>query len=354
MTSHLSEELDDELIRDFMGELSDAYQAVEQAVFALEHQPTEAGLLDDLFRTLHSVKSNLRMMHLGRYSDLVHTVENVLERARRGEIRYTPLLGDLFLLSVNEIRGLCHGSFGSGKINDPRCVALEAALAELAVADQFGLEAASRQVIHLLDPGFLDEQTETGEGHADLQLFSELAAKLQDRSPYWRERCTRLMELVLEINAEADSPVDEPQLQAAVYLHDMGMAFLPLDLLHSPDDLDGAELERLHKHPTLAASVLRQLGGWDEAATMVEQHHEWFGGGGYPNGLIGETIHPGARIIAIADTFESMTHERADREHKRSVLRAVAEINGMAGKQFDPQWVQVFNAVVRRRYVNRG
>lgn len=84
---------------------------------------------------------------------------------------------------------------------------------------------------------------------------------------------------------------------------------------------------------------------------MVEQHHERYDGGGYPCGLGQNAICHGAKIIAIADTFEAMSHARADGREKRPMLRVVAEVNAHSGGQFDPIWVEIFNRVIRLRYV---
>jgi len=84
---------------------------------------------------------------------------------------------------------------------------------------------------------------------------------------------------------------------------------------------------------------------------MVKQHHEKYDGSGYPGGLHGADIHPGAMIIALADTFYAVTHARADRSYKKSLFSAVSLINGQSGEQFDPGFVEHFNATIRRLYV---
>lgn len=80
---------------------------------------------------------------------------------------------------------------------------------------------------------------------------------------------------------------------------------------------------------------------------MVLDHHESYDGTGYPNRLSGEQIHPGARILAIVDTFCSITTERSDRSYKKSLLSAISEINANIEVQFDPKLVNAFNDVVR-------
>jgi energy-coupling factor transport system substrate-specific component len=78
-----------------------------------------------------------------------------------------------------------------------------------------------------------------------------------------------------------------------------------------------------------------------EAGTIVSQHHERYDGKGYPDGLKGETIHIGARIMAIADTYDAMTSNRSYRKALNPDY-AVKEIKNEAGAQFDPQCVEAF------------
>ena len=87
---------------------------------------------------------------------------------------------------------------------------------------------------------------------------------------------------------------------------------------------------------------------WDQASYIVLEHHEREDGLGYPAGLTGAHICPGAKILAIVDAFEARTHERAYSTNlKRPFVRAVLEINRCAGTHFDPNWVNVFNEVGR-------
>jgi HD-GYP domain-containing protein (c-di-GMP phosphodiesterase class II) len=125
------------------------------------------------------------------------------------------------------------------------------------------------------------------------------------------------------------------------------MAFLPLDLLHKEDALSDTEFQSVKLHPQMGAALLGDNPRWRETATMIVQHHEREDGTGYPNRLNGDQICGGAKILAIADAFESITNRRADRINKTSVTQAVREINDNSGSQFSPYWVDIFNNVIR-------
>ena len=103
---------------------------------------------------------------------------------------------------------------------------------------------------------------------------------------------------------------------------------------------------------TTGASLLRNIGGWDDAALMVEQHHERFDGSGYPNGIKGDEIESGAMLISLADTYFAITNERSDRSYKRTLFSAVTLINGESGRQFSSNFVEMFNVTIRKLYIN--
>ncbi len=127
------------------------------------------------------------------------------------------------------------------------------------------------------------------------------------------------------------------------------MAFLPLDLLHKHANLSRDERCQMQLHPRLAYDLLKRLPKWDTAAEIILQHQEHADGSGYPKGLREAETRPGALILAIVDTFEARTHERAHQTlNKRPVLRAILEINGLAGNQFSPTWVDAFNRALQQ------
>ena len=183
----------------------------------------------------------------------------------------------------------------------------------------------------------------------DIEYFKQLIEQLESYMPYWQGRSQRVLDLVSALNEKSDCIVNAQQLEAAVYLHDIGMAFLPDSLMAKDSRLDDEEFKLLKTHPVLGHDYIKRIPGWDDAATMILQHHERFDGNGYPNKIKNTELSDGACMIAIADTFEAMTHVRSQRTHKRPMLRAVIEINSQSEKQFSPWWVGIFNEVIRSR-----
>ena len=138
------------------------------------------------------------------------------------------------------------------------------------------------------------------------------------------------------------SESDRDRLRWAALLHDVGKLHVPPRILNKPGKPDPHEWERLKEHPEAGARLIRPLLAWlGPWGATVAQHHERFDGRGYPNALSGSEISFGARVVAVADSFEVMTAARA---YKRpmSVAAARRELAECAGAQFDPGIVRAF------------
>lgn len=186
---------------------------------------------------------------------------------------------------------------------------------------------------------------------SDLETYETLSLLLDDRLPSWNGRTKTLMGMAILLNQQLESPVDERQLKLAVLTHDLGMAFFPDAVLLKSGKFTAEEVMLIQEHPILGAYLLQTGGKSDEASVIVSQHHERNDGTGYPKGLKGDEICQGAQIMAIIDSYYSLTHTRADRLFLRSELRALAEINRRSGSQFHPNMMSDFNTVINKYYL---
>ena len=178
-----------------------------------------------------------------------------------------------------------------------------------------------------------------------------MAHRIDQLSIYWRRRTQETTQLARELNQRLGQVADPLQLEAAVCVHDMGMALIPHTIFNKQTELVDAEQKIVKGHIDSGADMLARIPGWADAADAVRQHHERYDGSGYPRGLAATAISPGARIISIVDTFYAVTNERPDRSYRRSLLSAMSEINGNVGTQFDPGYVEAFNQVVREHFI---
>jgi HD-GYP domain-containing protein (c-di-GMP phosphodiesterase class II) len=124
----------------------------------------------------------------------------------------------------------------------------------------------------------------------------------------------------------------------AASVHDLGMKSLGDRLESSVSPLSRDERRALERHPALSAEMLGPLESVGVVRDIVLSHHEWWDGSGYPQGLNEEQIPLGSRILAVVDTYESMT---VGRKHRSPVTRAdaLSELALLSGRQFDPRVV---------------
>jgi HD-GYP domain-containing protein (c-di-GMP phosphodiesterase class II) len=136
----------------------------------------------------------------------------------------------------------------------------------------------------------------------------------------------------------------------AAELHDVGKTAIPDAILNKPGPLDTSEWEFMRQHTVIGERILLAAPSLAPTAELVRASHEAFDGSGYPDGLCGEAIPLGSRIIAACDAFDAMISERAYRAGM-SVEDAIAELRRCAGTQFDPHVVDEFCAVTEDEHL---
>ncbi len=134
-------------------------------------------------------------------------------------------------------------------------------------------------------------------------------------------------------------------LERAALLHDVGKIAIPQQVLSKPGGLTQDERATIARHPELGYDLVKNLPFLTGVGDVVLSAHEWFNGSGYPRSLRGDEIPLGSRIIAVADAFDAMTHQRSYRE-PLSREQAMIEIVAASGSQFDPEVVKAFLFVV--------
>jgi HD-GYP domain-containing protein (c-di-GMP phosphodiesterase class II) len=122
---------------------------------------------------------------------------------------------------------------------------------------------------------------------------------------------------------------------------------VPTNVLQKTGKLTEEEYAAIQLHPMRGLDILREIGFLDEALAGIKHHHERIDGRGYPMGLAGDEIPEFARMLAVADAFDSMTSTRSYRG-ARPVDEAIEELNRWSGTQFDPAFVAAFVAAIRR------
>lgn len=161
----------------------------------------------------------------------------------------------------------------------------------------------------------------------------------------------RVTAFTIAIARAMELPQDKVRVIArGAFLHDVGKMAIPDAILRKPGRLSLEEQAIMREHAFLGYQILRKIPFLQEAADIVHCHQERYDGSGYPRGLKGEQIPLGARIFAVADTFDAMTSDRPYRA-AQSISSARREVERNAGKQFDPEVVRVFLDIPERIWV---
>jgi ribonuclease P protein subunit RPR2 len=134
------------------------------------------------------------------------------------------------------------------------------------------------------------------------------------------------------------------ELEFGFLLHDIGKVAIPDAILYKPGALTTDERALMSQHPVIGAQIVHGIEFLSSAVDVVRSHHEWWDGGGYPDGLVGEEIPLSARVFAIADVLDALTSDRPYRPASTTEL-ARQMIVAESGRQFDPGVVDAFESI---------
>ena len=355
---------DRESLEEFADALIDRAPEVERDIARLKKTPADREVIADLFRAIHNIKGDSALCKFELGVVITHPIETMMARFRDGEIPFSDLLAETILVAIDRLELATEALLAGKSLENLRLLNLVQGLDVLALASNENVDQQCAEVIQSVTgfspvigeissraPRVATPKREQVNASTDLQFFRSLALQLESRSPLFKGRTMRILRLALETNKAGSNAVDPVQLEAAVYLHDIGMMLLPESIWLKVGKMTTEDKLALRNHPGFACGLLQRIPGWESAAEIISQHHEMADGGGYPNALQDQEICAGAKIMAIVDAFEAVMLKHIHRGKNRSVLRAIAEINA-CDKQFAPEWIAPFNAVIRKTVEN--
>ncbi len=175
-----------------------------------------------------------------------------------------------------------------------------------------------------------------------INTLKTLILTVEARDSYTKQHSERVTRLSLEIaEVISCSREEKDALRFAGYLHDIGKIGVRDMVLLKPGGLTEEEFEEIKKHPVVGDNIISPLGSFPLERLLIRHHHERFDGRGYPDGLEGEEIPLIARILSVADTYDSMTTTRPYRKGQCH-RTAIEEIKKCSRGQFDPEVVKAF------------
>ncbi|HLB23849.1 MAG TPA: HD-GYP domain-containing protein [Dehalococcoidia bacterium] len=173
----------------------------------------------------------------------------------------------------------------------------------------------------------------------------ELVDAIEAKDRYTVGHVHRVGSLAFEIGKQLGlSAAELREVVLAAQMHDVGKIGTPTAILQKPGALTGDEMTEMRRHTVFGSEIAGRVRALRTVSPAVRAHHERFDGGGYPDGLRGETIPFAARVVSVADTYDAMTTARPYRE-AQSHEAAIAEIRRVRGTQLDPRCVDAFLAL---------
>jgi putative nucleotidyltransferase with HDIG domain len=200
----------------------------------------------------------------------------------------------------------------------------------------------ARQVADQLAVAFSNVELIGALQQLHLGTLTALARAIDAKSAWTAGHSERVTNLSLGIaRAMGLGPKDLAIMHTGGLLHDIGKIGTPPAILDKPGKLDAEETRIMREHVRIGLRILDPIPGIQDALPIVAQHHEWFDGNGYPEGLAGEQISLHARIFAVADCYDAMI---SDRPYRRGLPQeqALDVLKQKSGSQFDPKVIDAF------------
>ena len=289
-----------EALAGFFETFSEANLEIEQSLLMLELNSNDVYCIADLANAINTIHAAIHKIGLHNLCTLTQSLIDLLWTVKNKELKFETVLSDVILLAINDIKTIVEAMLESKE----RCVLLDrlpricSAIEQISKVDKSYLDSVIKDALLLMDPTmeiiepgistsdsltslFVNDEPDEEELAAygveeneDFVFFRSLSEPLETRANYWRGRSQRMIRLALKMNDLAGRPVDPTQLVAAVYIHDVGMALLPLEVINNSGKLNGEALELLKEHPKISFELLRFMKQWATAAEIVLQHHE--------------------------------------------------------------------------------
>jgi HD-GYP domain-containing protein (c-di-GMP phosphodiesterase class II) len=181
------------------------------------------------------------------------------------------------------------------------------------------------------------------------EIVKALAQAIEAKDPYTHGHSARVMEHAVQIAQKFGLPEEEIEsLRYAAMLHDIGKIGVRGIVLNNPNGLTGEEYDEIKKHPLVGEGIIKPIELLQPIRPLIRHHHEYYNGKGYPDGLSGENIPLGARILAVVDAYDAM---KSDRPYRKALTEetAIQELKQGSGTQFEPKLVEVFLEILKQK-----
>lgn len=375
--------LDKELKGEFLASVQDNIDGISSSFQLLDTSENLENLkgcdntINCLFRDVHSLKGNCRMVSLDSFSEVLHHYEEIVARLREHKIPYHKQLGHFLLLSVEEIQYLITELSRSGELHGNKLEVLMALGDGVANCKPDRLIRLAEEGVDVLEGALnIDEFLEhakavqqdsvndkfvmpTGVMEFNTHMsFDELLESLQDEAlaeqiyhhstecdVFEIANAEDMCEQVKLLNEALNCPIPLPYLIAATLVHEMVIPSLSAEVVVK-SRLEANEIEQIKSHVKTGNKIFAMHQGWYDSAMILQDHHTFYNAEYIPHNTTPE-VDLGARLFQVIDAFNTLTKASEHTTQKRRLFSSMMEINANATTIFDPDVVQAFNDVVK-------
>ncbi|TQV81467.1 Hpt domain-containing protein [Aliikangiella coralliicola] len=343
-------ELEDEVKQEFYEDVKAAIKDINECATILE-SGADAGVIDRMFRALHTVKGNCNMVFLERFVDASHKLEDLFSDIRSGTIDYDDIYGQFAVVAVSEIEKQLDSLVQKAEVDENVLERLEQIIDQIE-NNQSGqrLAITEKAIIAVQDGHFNLDLVAINEEHGrafsfldatDSEFFEFISDRQAHADPLHEQFMSICNTLALKLNEKLGRRVDEDQLSAAVI-------FLGLSRLIAVEKEPGQlTIEQVF----FASGLLSRMSGWSVAAELVLQSSERHDGTGLPLGLSNDKILPAAQVIGLAFEFTFIVLQNRQQGYKQSLFTAVKAINAQKDTRFKARLIERFNNLVKSEYL---
>jgi len=347
-------ELEDEVQQEFYEDVVSAIDDINQCVNLLEGSTdgVDDGVIDRIFRSIHTVKGNCNMVFLREFVDAIHQLEDLFSAVRAKDIDYHPVYGLLAIKIVNlvqiELKSLIDQKFANGDILEK----IQSLLEQVENAPrECTVEIATKSITAIEDGHFsitlVEGDSTQGSSFSflestDFEFLEYLSGRTQSTSDYHSSFYKIAKTLALKLNQMLSNKADEQQLEA-------GLIALHLSQRLEPS---GESSSLTLQHVIFSHGLLSRMSGWCSAASLCLQVLENHNGSGIPSATSGDQILPAAQVLGLSCDFAFHVLNAENKEYKQSLFTAVKAINAEKNTRFKDRLVERFTGLIKSEYLS--
>lgn len=342
-------ELNKEVQQEFYDDVVTAIADVNDCVSALEESVDE-GVIDRMFRAIHTVKGNCNMVFLVDFVNSVHRLEDLFSAIKAKTISYNSVYGRFAIQVVNliqlQLKELIETSRADGETLENIKLLIDHVQD---ASDSERVNTTQKAIIAMKDGHFsigLVVLNSDG-GHAfsfmdatDIEFF-EFISKIQQQNPVHQKFANICSTLAIKLNNLLSNSAEEQQIQAAII-------FLQLTQTVQPE---GVISELNTQQCIIASGLLSRMSGWGEAAELCIQAMENHDGSGAPKSLQGGDILPASQVVSLSFDFAYQIISHPTLDYKQALFTTVKVINAKKNSRYKDKLIQRFNNVIKTEYL---